>query len=85
MRNNITEQNLIDFLKTILDVEGQISLSEFKRRVAQSFNLSDDDLKMSTSRPNERMYEQRCRNLNCHKNFPSNLISYENQVFRSRF
>ena len=43
MRNNITEQNLIDFLKTILDVEGQISLSEFKRRVAQSFNLSDDD------------------------------------------
>lgn len=85
MRNNITEQNLIDFLKTILDVEGQISLSEFKRRVAQSFNLSDDDLKMSTSRPNECMYEQRCRNLNCHKNFPSNLISYENQIFRSRF
>ncbi|MCI5773208.1 MAG: hypothetical protein MR210_01480 [Erysipelotrichaceae bacterium] len=85
MRNNISEQNLIDFLSAILSVEGEISLSDFKERVKKSFVLSDYDLSFSATRPNERMYEQRCRNLYCHRNFPSNLISYENQIFRSRF
>ena len=81
--NNISEQGLIDFLSVILSVEGQITLTDFKRRVFESFYLTEYDMSFSTTRPNERMYEQRCRNLNCHKNFPTNLISYENQVFRS--
>ena len=29
----------------------------------------------------EAMYEQRCRNLNCHRNFPNNLISYKECMF----
>lgn len=85
MKKNITEQSLIDFLTAILRVEGEITLSDFKKRVAESFKLTEYDLSFSKTRPNERMYEQRCRNLNCHRNFPSNLISYENQVFKSRF
>lgn len=84
MNNNITEDNLIKFLTAILDVEGEISLNDFKQRVRNSFNLSDYDLSRSLTRPNEAMYEQRCRNLNCHKNFPHNLISYENSVFKAR-
>lgn len=84
MKKNITEQNLIDFLNVILDVEGEISLSEFKNRVKNSFDLTEEDLKQSKTRPNESMYEQRCRNLNCHKNFPANLISYENGMFKAR-
>ena len=84
MKKQITENNLIDFLQTILEVEGEISLTEFKKRVSNAFDLSDEDLKMSKTRPGEPMYEQRCRNLNCHRNFPSNLISYENCVFKSR-
>lgn len=84
MNNNITEDNLIKFLTAILDVEGEISLNDFKKRVRDSFNLSDYDLRRSLTRPNEAMYEQRCRNLNCHKNFPRNLISYENSVFKAR-
>lgn len=84
MKRNITEDNLIVFLETILDVEGEISLNDFKKRVRTAFDLSDDDLRRSATRPNEVMYEQRCRNLNSHKNFPHNLISYENCIFKSR-
>lgn len=84
MKKLITENNLIDYLKTILEIEGEISLTEFKKRVHTAFDLSDYDLSMSTTRPGEAMYEQRCRNLNCHKNFPNNLISYEDCIFKSR-
>ena len=84
MSREITEENLIAFLQTILEVEGEISLSDFKKRVKNAFILSEYDLSRSQTRPNEAMYEQRCRNLNCHRNFPSNLISYENCIFKSR-
>lgn len=84
MKKDITEQNLIDFLTIILEVQGEISLKDFKSRVKDAFNLSDYDLSQSATRPGECMYEQRCRNLNCHKNFPNNLIEYKDQVFRSR-
>lgn len=84
MKRDITEADLINYLKTILEVEGEISLTEFKKRVRLAFDLSDYDLSMSKTRPGEAMYEQRCRNLNCHKNFPRNLISYENCIFKSR-
>ena len=84
MKRNITEANLIEFLKILLDVEGEISLRDFKIRVNNSFDLTEYDLSQSQTRPNESMYEQRCRNLNCHKNFPHNLISYENAVFKAR-
>ena len=84
MKRESTESNLIDFLTTILEVEGEITLAEFKRRIPMAFNLSEYDLSMSKTRPGEAMYEQRCRNLNCHRNFPHNLISYENCVFKAR-
>lgn len=84
MSNEISESDLIDFLTAILNVEGEISLNDFKRRVRSSFNLSDYDLSTSKTRPNEAMYEQKCRNLNCHKNFPHNMISYENCIFKAR-
>ena len=84
MKKDITENDLISFLSAILNVEGQISLNEFKKRVCSSFDLSDNDLAPSQTRPGELMYEQKCRNLNCHKNFPSNMISYEDCIFKAR-
>lgn len=84
MKNEISENDLIKFLTAILNVEGEITLTEFKCRVRKSFHLSDYDLSTSKTRPNEAMYEQKCRNLNCHKNFPSNMISYENCIFKAR-
>ena len=84
MKREISESDLIEYLRTILELEGEISLAEFKRRVPLAFNLTDYDLSPSLTRPGEAIYEQRCRNLNCHKNFPKNLISYENCVFKAR-
>ncbi|NRY63830.1 hypothetical protein [Clostridium beijerinckii] len=80
-KKNISEDNLIDFLEVILKVEGEVSLKDFKEKVKNSFNLTEYDLSQSTTRPNECMYEQRCRNLNSHKNFPQG-VSYKNQVFK---
>lgn len=84
MKKPITEDNLIKYLQLILELEGEVSLTEFKKRVPKAFALSDEDLKISETRPNEAMFEQRCRNLNSHKNFPSNMISYDNCIFKSR-
>ena len=84
MKRDITEADLIDYLQTILKIEGEITLAEFKRRVRIAFDLSNHDLSLSKTRPGEAMYEQRCRNLNCHKNFPHNLITYEHCTFKSR-
>ncbi len=84
-KKNISEPNLINYLEEILDVEGEISLRDFINRIPSAFALSDEDKKYSQTRPNEMMYEQRCRNLNCHKKFPKNMISYENQIFKSNY
>ncbi|MCB2312329.1 hypothetical protein LGL55_13255 [Clostridium tagluense] len=80
--NNVTEQNLINFLLTKLAVQESVTLVDFKDSVRKAFILTDHDLKKSTTRPNEMMYEQRCRNLKSHNSFPLDLISYEDCVFR---
>ncbi|MCH5194252.1 MAG: hypothetical protein J1F11_09845 [Oscillospiraceae bacterium] len=84
MKKDISEEDLINFLTSILNVEGKISLSDFKQRVLKSFKLSDHDLSPSPTRPGELIYEQKCRNLVSHKNFPHNMIAYENCTFIAR-
>lgn len=79
--NNITEQNLIEFLLTKLEVQGSVTLRDFKESVRNAFILTEYDRSYSTKRPNEMMYEQRCRNLKSHDSFPSDRIRYENCVF----
>lgn len=80
----ISEPELIEYLCVILKHEKEISLQDFKNRIPNAFELSEYDLSISRTRPNEAMYEQRCRNLNCHRNFPHNMISYENCVFKAK-
>lgn len=79
--NNLSESALVEFLLMKLRAEGRVSLNEFKRAVRAGFNLTAHDLSTSPSRPNEARYEQRCRNLHCHRSFPSHIIGYNNQVF----
>lgn len=79
--NNITEQNLIDFLLIKLEVQGSVTLREFKESVGKAFILTEYDRSYSAKRPNEMMYEQRCRNLKSHESFPRDRIKYENCVF----
>ncbi|WP_294126696.1 hypothetical protein [uncultured Clostridium sp.] len=82
--NNLSEDNMIEFLLVKLRAEGSVTLNEFKRAVRAAFNLTPHDLSPSPSRPNELRYEQRCRNLYCHRKFPTEIIRYENQVFTLR-
>lgn len=84
MSKKISEKNLIDFLCVILSVEKEISLQDFIDRVSKAFELSEYDLSISKTRPGEPMYVQRCRNLNCHRNFPRNMVSYENCIFKAK-
>lgn len=79
--NNLSEDAMIQFLLMKLKAEGTVTLNEFKRAVRMGFNLTSHDLSPSPSRPSEARYEQRCRNLYCHRSFPSSIIGYENQVF----
>lgn len=81
MKKNITEKNLINFLLDKLEVEGRVTLKEFKESVRKGFNLTEYDRSYSTTRPNEMMYEQRCRNLKSHNSFPRDRIKYEDCVF----
>lgn len=78
----ITQDNLLNYLLTILDVEGEITLQEFVKRVPKAFELSEYDLEPSDSRPSEKRYVQRCRNIYCHRKFPKDKVSYYNEVFK---
>lgn len=82
--NNLSEENMVEFLLMKLRAERSVTLNEFKRAVRAGFNLTPHDRSNQPSRPNEKRYEQRCRNLHCHKSFPTSKIRYENQVFTLR-
>lgn len=82
--NNLSEDNMIEFLLLKLRAEESVTLNEFKRAVREGFNLTLHDLSPLPSRSNELRYEQRCRNLHCHRKFPTDIIRYENQVFTLR-
>ena len=77
----MSEQEIINYLmdELIPKIDDSISLNSLKDKVKNSGRLSD--LKDSVTRSGEKMYEQKCRNLWCHRSFPKDKISYENQVF----
>ena len=76
----VTEENLCDFLSKIIKEKKKISQQDFIALIPKHFNLDEDDNMMSKTRPNEKMYVQRARNINCHRNFPPN-VEYKNQIF----
>lgn len=78
--NNLNEENIINFLLSILEKEETISINEFKKAIREKFLLTEYDLTASPSRPNELRYEQRIRNIRATCNFPSN-IKYENGIY----
>jgi len=79
----MSEQEIIEYLmdELIPHIDDSISLNSLKEKVKNSGRLSSEDLKDSVKRPGEKMYEQKCRNLWCHRSFPTEKISYEKQVF----
>lgn len=77
----VTEEMLCTFLEKIIKTKKVITLREFiDDLIPKNFSLDENDTKLSETRPGEKMYEQRARNINCHKNFPKNVI-YQNATF----
>ncbi|CAL7872929.1 hypothetical protein [Fusobacterium necrophorum] len=77
----VTEEMMCKLLRQLIIEKKSITLREFiEVIIPENFSLDEDDLKESTTRPGEKMYEQRARNINSHKTFPNN-VRYENQTF----
>lgn len=53
---------------------GRATIDELVRELPNHVALSDDDMRMSEKRPNERVWEQRVRNIVSHKDSPTNFI-----------
>lgn len=54
---------------------GEASIDELVDHLPDHVVLSDNDLSISTTRPNERLWEQRVRNIVSHKDSPNNFIN----------
>lgn len=77
----ITESEIYELLKKLIEKREIITLREFiDDIIKENFVLDKSDIKISTTRPNEEMYEQRVRNLISHKNLPEN-VEYKNETF----
>lgn len=79
----LSESNIKELLSTILNHDDEIALQDLTERVSATFDLDDDDMSTSTTRPNEAVYEQRVRNLISHKNLPDD-VEYKDGVFRKK-
>ena len=51
---------------------GEASMQVLKRRIPDHLDLSADDLRQSTTRPAESMWEQQIRNITSHYESPGN-------------
>lgn len=81
-KKKISEKNLSEFLSVVIKHDKEITLQNFVKKVEGAFDLSEEDLKYSKTRPNEQVYVQRCRNLISHKTFPEEEVYYENETFK---
>ena len=78
----IGEDKICRFLSKIIQEEKKINLQNLKKKIKEYFKneLTEEDTAISGTRPGEQMIDQRVRNINCHKNFPKNVI-YINEIF----
>jgi hypothetical protein len=54
---------------------GRATIDELVRDLPAHVVLSQDDLRPSDTRPNEKLWEQRVRNIVSHKDSPTNFIN----------
>ena len=74
--SRVTEDEVATAAETVL--KGRTSraatIKELVAEIPNHIKLSGDDLKQSTTRPNEAIWEQQVRNITSHKNSPGNAI-----------
>lgn len=66
---------------------GETTVRILIRNVPSYLKLTADDLKQSETRPNEKVWEQRVRNLKSHDKTPGNVIAegFVDHVGRGRY
>lgn len=71
-----TERELAHTTLRILDSlpQGAATYRELMDVIPSEIQLTDRDYEPSKTRPMELMWEQRVRNINCHRNEPTSLI-----------
>jgi hypothetical protein len=72
----ITEGEIADIIVEILKgrAHKRASIADVIEEIPNRVTLSAEDLAMSPTRPNERVWEQQVRNITSHKNSPGNAI-----------
>jgi hypothetical protein len=67
--------------------DGEATVRTLIRNMPNYINLTADDLRQSGTRPNEKMWEQRVRNLKSHYRASGNVINegYVTHVGRGRY
>ena len=77
----ITESEIADTVVQILKdrPHGRASIADLIDEIPNRVTLSPEDLAMSPTRSNERVWEQQVRNITSHKNSPGNAI-YEGRL-----
>lgn len=82
----VTEEMMCTLLEKIIKTKKIITLREFiDNIIPKHFKLDASDLKLSEKRLGERMYEQRARNINCHRNFPMNVIYTDTTFYEKTY
>ena len=77
----ITEAEIADVVVEILQdrPHGRSSIADLVDEIPNRIELSAEDLAMSQTRNNERVWEQQVRNITSHKESPGNAI-YEGRL-----
>jgi hypothetical protein len=77
----ITEGEIADIVADILEdrPHHRASIADLVDEIPRRVTLSPEDLAMSPTRSNERIWEQQVRNITSHKNSPGNAI-YEGRL-----
>jgi hypothetical protein len=77
----ITEGEIADIVVGILKdrPHGRASIADLVDEIPNRVTLSPEDLAMSPTRSNERVWEQQVRNITSHKASPGNAI-YEGRL-----
>lgn len=82
----VTEEMMCALLEKIIETKKVITLREFiDVIIPENFDLDESDTKLSETRPGEKMFEQRARNINCHRNFPKNVIYKDTTFYEKQY
>lgn len=61
--------------KYLFEAGGEATIRQIRRAFPHYFELTDDDRRLSQTRPGEEIWEQQIRNIVCHRDSEGNAIN----------